>query len=133
MEVTYEWRGRFEDDELNRLHAEAFGHDLFDDHWVEQVERWSLGWVVARDEKGLVGFVNVPWDGALHAFVIDPMVASRAARQSIGTRLIERATAEARAAGCEWLHVDFDGELSSFYLESCGFTRAKAGRIDLRS
>ena len=29
---------------------------------------------------------------------------------------------EARAAGCEWLHVDFEDHLRPFYFGSCGFT-----------
>jgi len=133
MTVTYEWRGRFADDELNALHAEAFGHEVLADRWVEQVERWSLGWVTAHDDDGLVAFVNVPWDGLVHAFIIDPIVAGRARRRGIGTALINMATEEARAAGCEWLHVDFEDELTSFYLETCGFRPTKAGLIDLRS
>ena len=133
MKETYEWRGRFDDGELNALHAEAFDHPLFADRWVEQVERWSLGWVTARDDGGLVGFVNVPWDGLIHAFIIDPIVAERSARRGIGTELIRRATEEARAAGCEWLHVDFEDELASFYLDTCGFRPTKAGLINLRS
>jgi len=101
MGLTYAWRGAFTDDELNALHAEGFEHRLLEDGWVDQVERWSLGWVTARDERGLVGFVNVPWDGLVHAFIIDTLVAVRARRSGVGTRLI--ATGEARAAGCEWL------------------------------
>lgn len=38
----------------------------------------------------------------------------------------------ARAARCEWLHVDFDPHLRSFYLEGCGFTPVDAGLIALR-
>jgi hypothetical protein len=39
----------------------------------------------------------------------------------------------ARAAGCEWLHVDFDDELRAFYLEACDFEPTAAGLIHLRS
>ena len=39
----------------------------------------------------------------------------------------------ARAAGCEWLHVDFDPELAPFYLGACGFERTDAGLIHLLS
>jgi hypothetical protein len=38
----------------------------------------------------------------------------------------------ARAAGCEWLHVDFDEELRAFYLDACGFEPTAAGLIHLR-
>jgi len=33
----------------------------------------------------------------------------------------------ARAAGCEWLHIDFDGELRSSYFDACDFEPAPAG------
>jgi hypothetical protein len=58
----------------------------------------SLGWVVARDGAELVGFVNVAWDGGVHAFVLDTIVASSAVRSGIGTRLVDAAGAGARAA-----------------------------------
>ena len=130
--ITYEWRGPFTNDEVNALHAEAFQHRLLDEDWVRQVERHSLGWVCARDAGGLVGFVNVPWDGGVHAFVLDTMVAGRAARRGIGKRLVAIAVEEARAAGCEWLHVDFDDELRPFYFEACGFEPTNGGLIALR-
>ncbi|MFI0421104.1 hypothetical protein [Spongiactinospora sp. 9N601] len=38
---------------------------------------------------------------------------------------------QARAARCEWLHVDFDDELTDFYLSACGFQPTKAGLIAL--
>jgi ribosomal protein S18 acetylase RimI-like enzyme len=130
--ITHEWRGPFTNDEVNALHAEAFQHRLLDEDWVRQVERHSLGWVCARDAGGLVGFVNVPWDGGVHAFVLDAMVAGRAARRGIGKRLVAIAVEEARAAGCEWLHVDFDDELRPFYFEACGFEPTNGGLIALR-
>jgi len=74
----------------------------------------SLGWISARDAAALVGFVNVAWDGGVHAFVLDTMVAADARRQ-------------ARAAKCEWLHVDFEDDLRAVYFNACGFTPTKAG------
>src|SRR5262245_20093044 len=111
MDVRYEWRGGFENAELNALHSEAFGHTLLDHDWRGQVERHSLGWVCARHGDELVGFVNVPWDGAAHAFIIDSLVAARARRRGIGTRMIALAVEKSRAAGCEWLHADFGEKL----------------------
>ena len=131
MGVSYGWRGEFTNSEVNALHAEGFGHRVLDDDWKGQVERHSLGWVCARDGDELVEFVNVPWDGAIHAFILDTLVAAKARRRGIGTRMIELAVEEARAAGCEWLHVDFDDELSAFYYEACGFVPAPAGLIAL--
>ncbi|MGX9900696.1 GNAT family N-acetyltransferase [Arthrobacter sp. SA17] len=60
------------------------------------------------------------------------MVADRARRQGIGKKLVSVATEQARAAGCEWLHVDVDDHLKSFYFEACGFRPTNAGLIQLR-
>jgi GNAT superfamily N-acetyltransferase len=133
--ITYEWRGTFADDEVNALHAEAFsspGQDPDACDWHAQVEGHSLGWVVARDGAALVGFVNVPWDGLVHAWIQDTMVAAHARRQGVGAALVARATDGARAAGCEWLHVDFADHLRDFYFGACGFTPTNAGLIALR-
>ena len=127
----FEWRGEFDNAAVNALHAEAFGHELFDDDWEGQVLKHSLGWVCAYDNDGLVGFVNVPWDGAIHAFIIDTMVSARAARRGVGTQLIAVAVAGARGAGCEWLHVDFEDHLRPFYFDACGFEPTNAGLIAL--
>ena len=131
MDVLYEWRGPFDNAELNALHAEGFGTGPRDDDWHGQVVGHSLGWVCARDAGGLVGFVNVAWDGGVHAFVLDTLVATRARRRGIGSELIAIAVEHARAAGCEWLHVDFDDELRSFYFDACGFVPTNAGLIAL--
>lgn len=134
MTVAYAWRGEFGNAEMNRLHAEVFETRVFDEsewNWREQVERHSLGWVVARDERSLVGFVNVPWDGLVHAWIQDTMVAEGARHHGIGTELVAVAVREARRAGCEWLHVDFDDHLRPFYFEACGFTTTNGGLIAL--
>jgi ribosomal protein S18 acetylase RimI-like enzyme len=127
----FQWRGDFTNAELNRLHAEAFDYQMSDDDWAQQVKRYSLGWVTARDGIELVGFVNVPWDGGFHAFILDTIVAASAQRRGIGTRLVELAAAEARAAGCGFLHVDFKDDLRSFYFDSCGFRPTTAGLLRL--
>jgi GNAT superfamily N-acetyltransferase len=134
MTITYTWRGEFENEEVNALHAEAFDHPVFDSagwDWNSQVQQHSLGWVCARDDGPLVGFVNVAWDGVVHAFVLDTMVASSNRRHGIGTELIAVAVSEARRAGCEWLHVDFEDHLRSFYFEGCRFEPTNAGLIAL--
>jgi GNAT superfamily N-acetyltransferase len=128
---SFEWRGGFDNTELNALHAEAFGHEMLEIDWRKQVEGHSLGWVTARDPGGLVGFVNVAWDGGIHAFVLDTMAAVRARRQGVGRQLVAVAVREARTAGCHWLHVDFEDSLRAFYFESCGFAPTPAGAIDL--
>jgi GNAT superfamily N-acetyltransferase len=131
MEVTYEWRGDFENPEVNALHAEGFSHRVLEEDWKAQVEGHSLGWVCVRDGGALIGFVNVAWDGGIHAFILDTLVARDARRRGVGTRMVASAVEESRAAGCEWLHADFDDELSSFYIDACGFIPTPAGLIAL--
>ena len=133
-EIVFEWRGEFGSTEVNALHAEAFGTRVFGDdewNWRDLVERHSLGWVVARRGGALVGFVNVPSDGFTHAWIQDTMVSAGARGLGIGTNLVKVAREGARAAGCEWLHVDFDDDLGPFYFDACGFTPTNAGLIRL--
>ena len=107
--------------------SQAREHD-----WQAQLHRHSLGWVCARDRAGLAGFVNVAWDGGSHAFILDTVVAPRLQHQGAGTTLVAVAAEQARAAGCAWLHVDFEPGLGPFYWDSCGFRPATAGLISLR-
>jgi GNAT superfamily N-acetyltransferase len=135
--VSYQWRGQFGNAEVNALHADAFETRVYDEsewNWKELVGAHSLGWVVARDDEdgALVGFVNVLWDGLVHAWIQDTMVATNAGRRGIGTRLVAAARDGATEAGCEWLHVDFDDDLRSFYIDACGFTPTNGGLIALQ-
>jgi GNAT superfamily N-acetyltransferase len=128
------WRGPFHNFEVNRLHARAFATRVFSDaewDWADLTSRLSLGWVTARTAGELVGFVNVLWDGLVHAWLQDVMVAEKARHRGIGRALVASATGEATAAGCDYLHVDFDAELAPFYLQSCGFAPAQAGLLRL--
>lgn len=133
-DIDYEWRGSFDNQEVNELHAEAFEHRMFDEHewdWVALCHEHSLGWVIARDASRLVGFVNVLWDGLVHAWVQDLMVSSTFRRRGIGKTLVSTARDGARSAGCEWLHVDFEDHLRSFYYGAAGFEPTNGGLIDL--
>ena len=106
MTVTFAWRGSFTSREVNALHAEAFQTRVFDDaewDWAGLVHRHSLGWVVARAARG----------------------------RGIGTGLVEHARRGAQAAGCEYLHVDFEDHLAPFYYGACGFQPASGGLIRL--
>lgn len=131
-DITFAWRSRFDNDELNALHGDAFEHEPFDDDWRNLVATHSLGWVTARAGERLVGFVNVIWDGLVHAWIQDTIVATGFRRRGIGRRIVAIATEHARDAGCEWMHVDFDDDLRSFYYGACGFTPTNAGLINLR-
>jgi GNAT superfamily N-acetyltransferase len=132
--VSYEWRGSFENGEVNALHAEAFETRVYSDgewKWNDLLAKHSLGWVIARDGIRLVGLVNVAWDGFTHAWIQDTMVANEDRGRGIGTQMIEIVRSECQKAGCEWLHVDFDEDLGKFYIQSCGFTPTTAGLIRL--
>ena len=125
------WRGPFDNAEVNALHAEAFHHDPFEDDWVALTQAHSMGWVTARHDGRLVGFANVIWDGLVHAWLQDVIVAESERRTGVGLALVVVARDQAKHAGCEWLHVDFDEDLAPFYLGAAGFTRTAAGLINL--
>jgi GNAT superfamily N-acetyltransferase len=113
--------------ELTQSHGGTLGAG-----WWDRVREHSLGWVTARTEAGqLVGFVNVAWDGGDHAFLIDTKIRPTHQRQGFGTAVVGRAIAEARAAGCEWLFVDFQPPLAAFYIDACGFGTTPAGLVHL--
>ena len=128
--VEIGWRGEFTNEETNRLHAQAFGGRIYDAaewDWEAQLRRHSLGWVAARAGTELVGFVNVVWDGSVHAWIQDVMVADDHRHSGVGRALVDVATLGAREAGCEWLHVDFQSHLEPFYFDACGFIPTAAG------
>ena len=134
MAIEYTWRGHFTSTEANALHAAAFGHRPFSAEewdWLGLCERHSLGWVTARDGADLVGFVNVLWDGLVHAWIQDVMTADGARRRGVGVAMVGVARDQERDAGCEWLHVDFDDDLRAFYIDACGFTPTSGGVIEL--
>ncbi|CAM5537128.1 GNAT family N-acetyltransferase (plasmid) [Streptomyces viridifaciens] len=90
----------------------------------------SLTWIAARRAGRLIGYVNVVGDGGAHAFVLDTTVHPDERRRGLGVRLVRAAADEARACGAEWLHVDYEPHLESFYGE-CGFRPTAAGLLRL--
>ena len=131
-ELTVVWRGRIDDREMVDLVTSREGAPQVG--WWDRIRGHSLGWVTARDAAGvLVGFVNVAWDGSGHAFLLDTKTRGSVQRRGVGTAVVQEAIRQARAAGCEWLHVDFADELSTFYLDACGFRPTAAGLVHLRS
>lgn len=109
---------------LNALMTDAWpDHALMD---PEVLARHSAGWVCAYEGERLVGFVNVAWDGATHFFLLDTTVAPTHQHRGIGTALVEHAVALSKARGGDWLHVDFDDHLTTFY-RAAGFDPTPAG------
>jgi GNAT superfamily N-acetyltransferase len=90
----------------------------------------SLAHVGAFHGEALVGFVNVAWDGGVHAFILDTCVDPEHRRQGIALRLVERAAEVARQRGAHWLHVDYEPHLDGFYRQ-CGFGPTAAGLMRL--
>jgi ribosomal protein S18 acetylase RimI-like enzyme len=130
--VSYSWRELISDDEMVELVDSHGGRTMVG--WWDRIQKHSLGWVSARDPSGvLVGFVNVAWDGGNHAFLLDTKTRGSRQRRGIGTKIVRQAAQQARAAGWEWLHVDFEIHLAPFYFDACGFRSTQAGLIHLPS
>ena len=91
----------------------------------------ALVYVCAYDGDELIGFVRLAWDGAVHAFLLEPTVLPAYRRRGIGRALVERAVAVAGERGLQWVHVDYEPELAAFY-HACGFMPTEAGLIRLR-
>lgn len=130
-ELHYAWREPVTDDEMVELVRAHGGRAVAG--WWDHIRGHSLGWVTARTVGDLlVGFVNVAWDGGDHAFLLDTKTRPDWQRRGVGTELVARAAEHAKEAGCEWLHVDFEPDLRSFYVDACGFRPTDAGLIRLR-
>jgi len=130
LRVDYSWRGNASDAELVALTNSYGGRS--EPGWWDRIRPHSLGWVTARLEDGsLIGFANVAWDGGDHAFLLDTKTRGDLLRQGIATEVVHLVALNAKAAGCEWLHVDFDDSLRPFYFDACGFRATYAGLIHL--
>ena len=129
-DIEYRWRGDITDAELVAL-VESYGGNS-EVGWWDRIRPYSLGWVAARLPNGeAAGFVNVAWDGGDHAFLIDTKVRSDLQHHGIGTELVRIATEHAKEAGCEWLHVDYQDHLESFYVDACRFRPTRAAVVHL--
>jgi GNAT superfamily N-acetyltransferase len=114
--------------QLNDLFAASWeGHQRRD---FEPVLGRSSGYICAWRADELIGFVNLAWDGGIHAFVLDTTVHPQVRRRGVGRRLVKVAVEVAREHGVERVHVDFDGHLREFYYE-CGFRCTEAGLLHL--
>jgi ribosomal protein S18 acetylase RimI-like enzyme len=90
----------------------------------------SLTWVGAFDGDLLVGYVNVAWDGGVHAFLLDPTVREEYRGRGIGTQLVKEALgAVADYPDVEWVHVDSLDELMERFYFPAGFRPTAAGLV----
>lgn len=128
MAISIKIDPRPSDEALRELWLSAWG-DAGPGSWRGVLAR-SLVHVGAYDGARLVGYVNVAWDGGVHAFLLDTCVHADYRRQGIATRLVKAAEETARARGAQWLHVDFEPHLAGFY-RGCGFRPTEAGLIRL--
>lgn len=106
----------------------AWGHDWNGD--LDRILERSLGYICAYEGNTLVGYINIAWDGGVHAFLLDPSVHPSHQRHGIGSDLVRRAIDLARDRGAEWLHVDYEPGLDAFY-KAAGFQETTAGVIRL--
>ncbi len=112
-------------------------NELFSAAWPEHRERdfspvlaRSLAYLCAYSGDRLVGFVNIAWDGGIHAFILDTTVHPDFQRRGVGSQLVRAAAAAARERGVVWLHVDYEPHLEQFY-RGCGFVPTLAGLLRL--
>ena len=116
------------EEELQPAWTAAWGSPWSDD--LAAIFARSLVHACAYSGDRLIGYVNVAWDGGVHAFLLDTTVDPEFQRRGIARELVRLVTAEAKTRGAAWLHVDYEPHLTVFY-ESCGFRPTAAGLIDL--
>jgi GNAT superfamily N-acetyltransferase len=128
-QIEYKVEPAVSDEELN---------GLFESAWEKHrscpfgpILTQSLTYVCAFDGDRLVGFVNVARDGGIHGFILDTTVHRDYQRQGIGAELMKRTAEVAKERGIEWLHVDYEPHLDSFY-RGCGYRKTDAGLLNLR-
>ena len=113
---------------LNELFTAAWpGHTPSD---FQPILARSLAYICAYDADRLIGFVNLAWDGGIHAFILDTTVHAAWQRRGVGQRLVVAAVSVAQQRGIEWVHVDYEPHLEPFY-RRCGFQPTAAGLIQV--
>jgi GNAT superfamily N-acetyltransferase len=136
-DVTYQVNPPVNGPELNALFAAAWPDHTPTDfgpvlsHSLVTICARYSGRYNGRSGDQLVGFINLAWDGGRHAFILDTTVHPAFQRRGIGRQLVQQAITTARNHQIEWLHVDYEPHLHSFYRQ-CGFEPTQAGLINLR-
>ncbi|MFK0162467.1 GNAT family N-acetyltransferase [Rhizobium sp. NPDC090279] len=128
MTIEYQNDPKLENAALDALWATAWGSSSPRD--FQPILSRNLAHVGAFSGTRLVGFVNVAWDGGIHAFILDTCVDPAFRHRGIASTLVERAKILARERGAEWLHVDFEPHLTRFY-RKLGFAPTEAGLMRL--
>ncbi len=128
--MRYEVAPKLTDAELNALIGAAWANARFEEGFASRVKAHSLSYLCAYDGMRLVGFVNVAWDGGLHAFLLDATVHPDYQRRGVGQELVRCAAEVARRRGVQWLHVDYEPQYEGFY-QACGFKPTLAGLLRL--
>ena len=130
MTITYAVSPPVTNEALNALFAASWDNHIPTD--FTPILSRSLLYVCAYDGGELVGYVNVAWDGGIHAFLLDTTVHPGWWRGGIGGELVRRAAEAAQGRGMVWLHVDYEPHLEGFYRE-CGFSPSAAGLMRLQT
>jgi GNAT superfamily N-acetyltransferase len=126
--ITYHVHPAVSNDDLNALFAVSWPNHEWSD--FQPILKRSLAYVCGYANNRLIGFVNLAWDGGIHAFLLDTTVHPDWRRRGIGRQLVLRAITVARERGMQWLHVDYEPQLEGFY-RACGFQPTLAGLIAL--
>jgi GNAT superfamily N-acetyltransferase len=127
--IEYRINPNLTNEALNALFAAAW--DAHTPRDFSSTLGHSLGFVGAFELERLVGFVNLAWDGGVHAFVLDTTIDPEFQRRGIGSALVTRAIELAGERGCHWVHADYEPHLSAFY-NVCGFKPTLAGLVKLK-
>lgn len=67
--LDYRTRPALSNDDLNGLFGRAYNKTMSVD--FQRILRQSLTWVAGYDGDVLRGWINVAWDGFVHAFLVD--------------------------------------------------------------
>ena len=87
--IDYRVNYKINNEMLNSLFADALSNHTWKD--FSPILSHNLGHVCAIEGDILIGFINIAWDGGMHAFLLDPTVRLEFLRQDIGTHLVRHA------------------------------------------
>ncbi|MEP4767331.1 MAG: GNAT family N-acetyltransferase [Roseibium sp.] len=112
---------------MYRLFSSCWGSDHIERDFTPVLDR-SLGYFCALEGHQLIGFINIAWDGGIHAFLLDTCVDPLYRRRGIATKMVRQSLELVETHGVKWVHVDFEPHLEQFYAK-CGFRPTQAGLI----